>query len=330
MCFSSSSSSSSVLFLSVYLCSVQFKEKFGHCNVPRSEKDKTYYALSRWVERQRYNYKSRQQKAATGIKANRRDVVMTDEQVQKLNSLGSFRWEKGKRKNALFEARCTELATYAAANGGNTRAPCGTPLGDWLSKMRSEYRAKKLAPEQIAKLNSINMDWLPSRSTKFSTQPPAPRYVKKRAGCSDSKSKKKGRPKEEDKNASFETRFHELAAYAAAHGGNTRVPGNTLLGQWVQKVRCDYEAGKLAPERVAKLNSIQFDWLPLYATGRKPQPKPEQTQAQPQEQKDESNIVPEDKNKKEEKQASSPEKEEGATKKEDSSKPPPTAKLRYW
>jgi Helicase associated domain len=61
----------------------------------------------------------------------------------------------------------------------------------------------------------------------------------------------------------FETRFLQLAEYKAIHS-HTRVPisytGHDNLGRYVKKTKEQYRAGKLDPARIARLQTIGFNF----------------------------------------------------------------------
>jgi hypothetical protein len=63
----------------------------------------------------------------------------------------------------------------------------------------------------------------------------------------------------------WDARFELLTAYHAAHG-DCAVPQRFAaadgfkLGQWVDKQRRAYKAGKLTPEHVERLEAVGFEW----------------------------------------------------------------------
>src|SRR5208283_5058513 len=66
--------------------------------------------------------------------------------------------------------------------------------------------------------------------------------------------------------AAWEVNFAKLKAYQKRIG-NCDVPReykeNPALGHWVSWQRARYTSGKLADERVRRLNEIGFEWDPL-------------------------------------------------------------------
>jgi hypothetical protein len=66
----------------------------------------------------------------------------------------------------------------------------------------------------------------------------------------------------------FQSKLSELIRYKQEHG-NTLVPfkcnKNTQLGHWVNTQRAWYKANKLNPERIKKLDAIEFVWGVLEA-----------------------------------------------------------------
>jgi hypothetical protein len=67
----------------------------------------------------------------------------------------------------------------------------------------------------------------------------------------------------ENTHVDFETRFMQILEWKAIHA-HTRVPisytGHGNLGRWVKKTKELYHTGKLAPDRIARLEKIAFDF----------------------------------------------------------------------
>jgi hypothetical protein len=69
----------------------------------------------------------------------------------------------------------------------------------------------------------------------------------------------------------WEAHYERLKAYAQAHGGDTRVPRVARsappevrkLGEWLHRQRKLQHAGKLAAERVKKLEELGVQWSTL-------------------------------------------------------------------
>ncbi len=70
------------------------------------------------------------------------------------------------------------------------------------------------------------------------------------------------------RDAAWDTRFEELKAYAATHGGSTNVPqvwsANQSFANWVSRQRM--ECGTMPAYRKSKLDALSFVWQPLAST----------------------------------------------------------------
>ncbi|CAJ1941095.1 unnamed protein product [Cylindrotheca closterium] len=135
----------------------KFKEKFGHCNVRRTQKD--YIRLSYWIRRVRGLYKLRRAGKRTSL---------TDERVKELDDLG-FGWEGwSANRDDVFQTRIKEMKEFRKRHG-HCNLPCpyahNPTLKSWTNGMRQKYRQYQagekttLTPEQIAELESIGFDW---------------------------------------------------------------------------------------------------------------------------------------------------------------------------
>lgn len=132
---------------------VEFKEKFGHCKVPR-----LYNGLGKWVADQRQKYS----KLIQGKKTN-----MTQEKAQKLTDLRMI-WvvfklppkeERAERKP--WAERFQELLAFQSEHG-HTVVPQHFPvLGHWVHTQRVHYKLMKqgrkslMTPEQAFQLADI-------------------------------------------------------------------------------------------------------------------------------------------------------------------------------
>jgi hypothetical protein len=171
-------------------------------------------------------------------------------------------------------------------------------LGHWVSQQRCHYKRDELPPKRLTLLNSIDFDlevrsaeiyqtlWMDMFKkltehkkqrkntrvlTKSNEDPKLGKWV-----CTQRQECKKGRllPKRLALLNSigffavtYQTlwmeMFQKLVEYKKQHK-NTMVPArydkDPKLRWWVSKQRCLYNHGKLLPERLALLNSIDFTW----------------------------------------------------------------------
>lgn len=120
-----------------FLKLIKFKNKNGHCNVPRRFIDDP--SLSIWVGNQR------------GKKE-----ILSNERKNRLNDLGfdwvvfDTAWETNYRKLLEFK---TKYGNFIISHS------IDSPLSVWATDQRSSR--KNLSPDKIKKLNDINFDWKP-------------------------------------------------------------------------------------------------------------------------------------------------------------------------
>ena len=121
---------------------VQYKNKHGDCNVPKSRGK-----LGMWVNSQRVAYRAE---------------ALAQDHIDRLESIG-FEWaltkKKKAKKNVPWETRFNELVEY-----GDIKVPAGQgQLGGWVSAQRQQYKKGKLSQDRIDRLERIDFDWAPPR-----------------------------------------------------------------------------------------------------------------------------------------------------------------------
>eukprot|EP00957_Ditylum_brightwellii_P049412 3749148-Ditylum_brightwellii.AAC.1 len=128
----------------------QFKEEFGHCNVPSQYK--ADMVLARWVLQVRLQYKNFNKTVITkkgDKKKSQARNTLTDERIKLLNSIG-FVWDPN---NAFWWEQFESLRAYKAEHGH-----CSVPqrykhnpkLGNWVSNQR------KLCQEYITAVSLMD------------------------------------------------------------------------------------------------------------------------------------------------------------------------------
>mmetsp|Transcript_21686 Transcript_21686/g.53570 ORF Transcript_21686/g.53570 Transcript_21686/m.53570 type:complete len:321 (-) Transcript_21686:804-1766(-) len=133
---------------------IKFKEQCGHCNVPHSYKPEL--GMSRWVKRQRYQYKLRSQGKVS---------TMTEARIKELQSIG-FVWDA---HAATWLQRFEELKHFRSRLGH-----CNVPssftsnpqLVSWVKCQRRQYRLfsrnnalSSMTRNRIVKLEEIGFKW---------------------------------------------------------------------------------------------------------------------------------------------------------------------------
>jgi hypothetical protein len=202
---------------------IEYKKKHGNTRVPH------LYAPNRplgtWVMTQRSNYKA---------------GFLSSQQIQKLNQIG-FSWDANQDK---WLERYDELIQYKEEHG-DTIVPAkyvGNPtLGNWVARQRVNYKADKLSPEKIQRLDDIGFVWVLSQRRKLDKDDSAL----------------------DPDEAQWMKRFEELLEYVQEHG-NPNLPKeykeNPSLEAWVHHQRQLRKARKQTSKHVKLLNGIGFVW----------------------------------------------------------------------
>lgn len=220
---------------------VLFKERHGHFNVSTTQ-DKD---LACWTMYLRNEYRKKKRGEKSHLSNNRelrlRQIGFNlDRERRKQREVSSNK----RRKVYGWNPRYQQLIDYKAANGH-----CDVPvaeksgLGNWVRKLRQDYRLKKqgttagisLTDEQEEKLNAIDFAWQIQR---------------------------KQRP--------WQDYFEDLLEFKAKHDHcNVRTVGeygNVDLAKWVHNQRSYYrkkkmgEQSSLSDEREKKLCDMGFEW----------------------------------------------------------------------
>ena len=155
----------------------EYRRQHGNCNVPSSY-DR---GLSKWVKRQRYQYKLKYKKtvqtpatsggdedasSTTSTNTATTTSTLTDERQEALERIG-FVWHS---HESAWEERYEELCNFYNANGHcnvPTLYPENTALPLWLQSQRRQYRLYMkgersfMTEERIAKLSSIGFIFTP-------------------------------------------------------------------------------------------------------------------------------------------------------------------------
>ncbi|MFH1493507.1 MAG: Helicase associated domain protein [Pseudomonadota bacterium] len=128
----------------------------------------------------------------------------------------------------FWEQMYGELLSFKSIHGHvNVPKRDATSLDMWVSQQRHYYKTGKLLPHRKLKLELIGFEWNRNETA-------------------------------------WETKYLELLNFKAQHG-HTNVPGNgsSALGGWVGRQRAQRKAGKLEEDKLARLDSIGFDWNPI-------------------------------------------------------------------
>jgi len=139
----------------------------------------------------------------------------------------------------MWEESYNELVEYKK-RFGHCRVPKkweeNPQLGSWVSHLRERKKAGKLDEEQVAELDRLNFTW------NFQTQ----------------------------WEMTWEERFEQLKNFKEIHGScavSKNDPAHKTLYQWIHDVRGNRRRGRLAGDRIKRLNEIGFIWNPANNPG---------------------------------------------------------------
>lgn len=198
----------------------------GDLEVPKRYITESGYSLGAWINTQRRVY------------AGKISGILTEEQAEKLTSIG-MRWESKDRSwGRYFEAAKKYYAEHGDLLAGTTyETEDGVGLGRWLVQLRmcrkSGISSQYLTEEHIQELDSIGMVW-----DVFD-------YL-------------------------WEQNFYAAAEYHRVHG-NLKVPADYVnedgirLGAWLYSIRNsrgneNSKRAQLTEEQIARLDSIDMIW----------------------------------------------------------------------
>ncbi|MEU2133816.1 helicase associated domain-containing protein [Streptomyces sp. NPDC018352] len=125
-----------------------YHEHHSHLKPSEASDDADARTLSSWLTRQRRA---------------RRDGNLSDQQIAALDELG-MEWDP---RAARWQQALQTARRYHATHG-HIRPPAGTvtdgtDLTVWLSRQRTAHRRGTLAPDRIAALDELGIDWTPGR-----------------------------------------------------------------------------------------------------------------------------------------------------------------------
>ncbi|WP_371823820.1 helicase associated domain-containing protein [Lentimicrobium sp. L6] len=142
-----------------YLRLLDYKIKYGNCNVPKTFEEKS---LSYFVTRQRHNFKTQN---------------LTEEQIKKLELLG-FEWEVTRQPNTIsWELRFNSLNDFFKKHGHShyKKTDGDETLYHWVLLQRMDFKKGKLNEEKITRLNTLKFIW-DAKSLAFSGRPDEERW----------------------------------------------------------------------------------------------------------------------------------------------------------
>jgi hypothetical protein len=158
----------------------------------------------------------------------------------------AFRWDP--KTAPAWNRKFSELEAFRNLHGDclvPARWEENTALGMWVINQRRMRKAGKLSPDRIARLDTLGFYWGANALSEGRISSADPTRIVDYSG------------------ASWSERFTQLAAYKEEFG-HCLVPArwneSPALGRWVVHQRRVRKAGKLSPDRIARLEALGFDW----------------------------------------------------------------------
>eukprot|EP00979_Chaetoceros_neogracilis_P012810 scaffold3485_cov259-Chaetoceros_neogracile.AAC.12 len=130
---------------------VEYKQKNGHCNVPRKNG-----SLGRWISTQRNLFTSK---------------TLKEDRYEKLVGIGfTFEDAKVESDNVKWNTRFMELEKYKEKNGHCNCPQKNGSLGSWISTQRNLFTSKKLKADRYEKLDGIGFAFEDANFANLKTQ----------------------------------------------------------------------------------------------------------------------------------------------------------------
>lgn len=274
------------------LCS--YKKKYGHCNVPKRE----FKELGQWVQQQRNCRKGY--------------GTISQQRIDRLDEI-DFVWDEYQAK---WDKMYNELCEFKKKHGHcnvSEKCPADRKLGMWVRSQREYKRDDKISQNRIHRMEQIGFEWEPGNVKWEQKYAQLCAFQKKYGHCNVPHSKTPEEFKgllawvkmqrtaknwrksisqsrvdrlesigfrwEGSKEAAWNERFDELQEFRQEHG-HCNVPTvykrRKKLNGFVNSQRQLYREGKLGSDRIAKLESVGFNWIGIRKTKSQKLPREEQ------------------------------------------------------
>ncbi len=262
--------------LFIELC--EFKQKNGHCTVPKGYEQTQ--KLSNWVNVQRNMFKKNK---------------LSKERIERLDGLG-FVWNP---ISSIWEEMFEKLCNFKQENGHCNILKSAVPdLSNWVTHQRALFKKGSLPSARAQKLEEIGIKLNPYENQWETMAAELCQFKKENGHCNVSQKSEKDsglarwtrRQRNSYKNGlltqerisrlerlgftwdaindTWESLYRELVTFKNDRG-HCNVPQffptNPKLGVWVAHQRDYYRHGKLLAERIDKLQKIGFCWDPYNA-----------------------------------------------------------------
>jgi len=215
-----------------------WQELHGHCKVPRAWGADP--ELARWTQEQRRRRIQRR---------------LSPTQVERLEALDFFKRRRGGPNPASWTRRYAEMVAFQKEHGHtNVTGKVNKQLSFWRETQRETRKMGMLSAERIARLDEIGFEWeAPGRA---------------------------GLEREAWHQQLWEAKLEQVVAFKERFG-HCHVPvlweEDRKLGSWVADQRKRWRGGKLAADRMGRLEGMGFKWKvphrffqPPFPTERRP------------------------------------------------------------
>ena len=236
----------------------EYVSEYGNAHVPFYCPENQ--SLARWVSNQRHRYNR------GVLRKDRRDLLESIGFVWDVVSSKAANNQDGTTTPSVhsqqisehWKTKFSELQEYVQKHG-NVLVPYNwvenRPLGQWVAQQRNLYDRSKLAKNRRELLDSIGFVWN-ERDTFHST---SENDENKMEALDGSFTCDQASADPERDQSEWTTMFELLVEYLEEHG-DTCVPRDWSLGQWVQRQCLFHKLGMLDQHQFKMLESIGFDW----------------------------------------------------------------------
>ncbi len=213
----------------------KYFQEHGNLEVPTRYETSDGTHLGVWIQSVRRDYRSGRLDRA---------------KIQRLEAVGMV-WDV---EQAHWERQYQAARAYRQEHG-NLEIPSqhetmdGLKLGQWLKRMRRDYKKGVLDEDAIRRLEDIGITW-------------------------------------DVRDRQWEEFYRAAQRYYQEHGSLRIAPGYTTpegihLGTWIQRLRRWYKQGKLTAEQIQRLEAVGMVWNPSSQSGKSHQGKPEYARENP-------------------------------------------------
>jgi len=197
-----------------YRVAQKYFQEYGSLEVPKWYEAPDGQRLGCWIQSNRQDYKSGR---------------LDEDKIRRLEKIGMV-WDVEQKQ---WEQQYEAASAYYRENGNldipsKYETPEGLKLGQWLQRMRRDYKKGVLRRERVERLEAIGI-----------TRDIADRQWEEFYGVARRYYQERGA-------------LRIAPKYVA--------PDGTRLGTWIQRNRKWYKQGKLPPERIKRLEAIGMIW----------------------------------------------------------------------